>query len=78
MIRVTIEEDLWDPEADGVGVIVAWLFDELDRVEAGDILAEVMVEKAQVDVAAPGSGILHQLLAIDAEVRPGQAIAELR
>ena len=45
------------------GKIIKWLKKEGDRVQAGDILAEVETDKADVEMEAFGSGVLRKILA---------------
>src|SRR5207248_7352105 len=44
------------------GKIIKWLKQEGDRVQAGDILAEVETDKADVEMEAFGSGVLRKIL----------------
>ena len=76
MSLITIEKDLWEDDLEGV--ITAWLFDDGDSVAAGDVVAEVMVEKAQYEIAAGDSGALSIRVAVEVPVKPGDVIAELR
>jgi len=50
------------------GKIIKWLKKEGDRVNSGDILAEVETDKADVEMEAFGSGVLRKIL-----VQPGGA-----
>src|ERR671922_1637802 len=44
------------------GKIIKWLKREGDRVQSGDILAEVETDKADVEMEAFGSGVLRKIL----------------
>jgi pyruvate dehydrogenase E2 component (dihydrolipoamide acetyltransferase) len=44
------------------GKIIKWLKQEGDRVQSGDILAEVETDKADVEMEAFGSGVLRKIL----------------
>ena len=44
------------------GKIIKWLKKEGDRVQSGDILAEVETDKADVEMEAFGSGVLRKIL----------------
>jgi pyruvate dehydrogenase E2 component (dihydrolipoamide acetyltransferase) len=44
------------------GKIIKWLKQEGDRVQAGDILAEVETDKADVEMEAFGGGLLRKIL----------------
>jgi pyruvate dehydrogenase E2 component (dihydrolipoamide acetyltransferase) len=57
------------------GKIIKWLKQEGDRVQSGDILAEVETDKADVEMEAFGSGILRKILvAAGAQVPVGGLI----
>jgi pyruvate/2-oxoglutarate dehydrogenase complex dihydrolipoamide acyltransferase (E2) component len=44
------------------GKIIKWLKKEGDRVQGGDILAEVETDKADVEMEAFGAGLLRKIL----------------
>lgn len=46
------------------GTLVAWLRPSGANVEAGESIAEIMTEKATVEIEAPGAGILHPIAEI--------------
>jgi pyruvate dehydrogenase E2 component (dihydrolipoamide acetyltransferase) len=52
------------------GVVVAWLKNEGDRVEAGEILFEVETDKATMEVESPVAGYVRKLLAAAGETVP--------
>ncbi|WP_280548214.1 MULTISPECIES: lipoyl domain-containing protein [unclassified Halomonas] len=72
---ITVPEDLW--EGDNEGVITAWLVDDGSQVKQGDLVAEVMVEKAQYEIEAPASGVLTIAKQEDEVVAKGTSIASL-
>src|SRR5262245_4431948 len=49
-------------EAMETGKVIKWLKCEGDRVDGGDILAEVETDKADVEVEASGTGVLRAIL----------------
>src|ERR671935_117779 len=49
-------------EAMESGKLIKWLKKEGDRVQSGDILAEVETDKADVEMEAFGSGVLRKIL----------------
>ena len=49
-------------EAMESGKIIKWLKKEGDRIQAGDILAEVETDKADVEMEAFGGGVLRKIL----------------
>jgi pyruvate/2-oxoglutarate dehydrogenase complex dihydrolipoamide acyltransferase (E2) component len=44
------------------GKVIKWLKQEGDRVQGGDILAEVETDKADVEMEAFGAGVLRKIL----------------
>src|SRR5688572_18918057 len=61
-------------EAMESGKIIKWLKKEGDRVQAGDILAEVETDKADVEMEAFGGGVLRKILAQAGETTPVGAL----
>src|SRR6058998_2681179 len=49
-------------EAMESGKIIKWLKKEGDRIQGGDILAEVETDKADVEMEAFGAGVLRKIL----------------
>src|SRR5207247_4824526 len=49
-------------EAMETGKIIKWLKKEGDRVQGGDILAEIETDKADVEMEAFGAGVLRKIL----------------
>jgi len=72
---ITVPKDLWQDDSEGV--ITSWFFNSGDEVTEGDLLAEVMVEKAQYEIFAPGSGVLSIEKQEDEIVTKGATIATL-
>ncbi len=52
------------------GKIIKWLKKEGDRIQAGDILAEIETDKADVEMEAFGSGVLRKVLVPEGEPVP--------
>ena len=58
------------------GRILKWLKEEGDEVEAGDIIAEIESDKADIEFEVYRTGVLHKILVPEGEVVPvGVAIA---
>src|SRR5574341_436548 len=57
-------------EAMESGKIIKWLKKEGDRVQGGDILAEVETDKADVEMEAFGSGVLRKIIVPAGEKAP--------
>jgi pyruvate/2-oxoglutarate dehydrogenase complex dihydrolipoamide acyltransferase (E2) component len=57
--------------------LASWLQPDGATVEAGQLIAELNVAKATVEIAAPVSGRLQHHVTAGAIVAPGQAIASI-
>ena len=77
MTAVSIPDGLWDIKLVPEGVVSSWYYDEGSEVEAGSVVAVIMVEKSEYDIESPASGKLHILADTDAVVVPGTVIAEI-
>jgi pyruvate/2-oxoglutarate dehydrogenase complex dihydrolipoamide acyltransferase (E2) component len=75
MADVTIPGTMWDDDSEGF--ISSWFYEQGDRVEAGDLIAEVMNEKTACELLAPASGPLEILVAIEMPIRKGQTVARI-
>jgi len=63
-----------DPEPENA-ILVEWLIQIGDRVEAGHPLVEVDVDKVVIEIPAPVSGILVETTCdIDEELAPGSIL----
>jgi pyruvate/2-oxoglutarate dehydrogenase complex dihydrolipoamide acyltransferase (E2) component len=72
MTEVRIPAEIID---EGEGVISVWLFRDGEKVAAGDVLAEVMNEKAVAELVAPASGHLTILVTAEVPVKKNQVVA---
>jgi len=72
---VAIPLDLW--EGDSQGVVTTWLFDDGATVADGDVVAEVMIEKVQHEIAAPAGGTLHIDKQVDDVIQKGDIIGTI-
>ena len=52
------------------GRLVKWLKNEGDEVKSGDVLAEVETDKAVMELAARGDGVLRKRLANEGDASP--------
>lgn len=75
MAGVNIPDDMWDDDSEGS--ISAWFYADGDRVEEGDLLAEVMIEKTANELFAPASGVLEILVQAEVPVSKGQLVARI-
>ena len=76
MTNVSIPPDLWDDDREAV--VSTWFFKDGERVQEGDVLGEVMIEKATSELIAPASGTLSILVPAESPVRKGQVVAQVR
>ena len=79
--RVAVDTgDVWPEETDeDEGVVVNWFLREGSRVNAGEDLCEFQVEKVSVDVPAPVSGTLEEIvLEENDEFERGAVLAWIR
>ena len=75
MTDVRIPAEIIDDESEGV--ISVWLFHDGETVTAGDVLAEVMNEKAVAELIAPASGQLTILVSAEVPVTKNQVVARI-
>ena len=69
-----IRLDNIDPEPESA-VLVEWLIQIGDRIEAGHPLVEVDVDKVVIEIHAPVSGILAETTYdVDDEIAPGSIL----
>jgi pyruvate/2-oxoglutarate dehydrogenase complex dihydrolipoamide acyltransferase (E2) component len=57
--------------------VATWYARDGETVAAGQVVAEVMVEKVSNDVEAPVAGVLRVLAAEEQAVRQGDVIATI-
>jgi pyruvate/2-oxoglutarate dehydrogenase complex dihydrolipoamide acyltransferase (E2) component len=75
MADITIPLDFWDEDKEGV--IVSWLYGEGASVARGKLIAEIMVEKTQLELNAPETGRLTILAPAETVVRKGDVIGRI-
>jgi pyruvate/2-oxoglutarate dehydrogenase complex dihydrolipoamide acyltransferase (E2) component len=62
---------------DGDGVVATWFVRDGERVVAGQLLAEVQVDKVSAEVPAPEDGVVRLLVEEEATVAQGGPIARI-
>jgi pyruvate/2-oxoglutarate dehydrogenase complex dihydrolipoamide acyltransferase (E2) component len=72
---ITFPEMSNDPEADGV--LATWFVNTGEPVKAGQVIAEVMVDKVSVDIEAPVDGVITCLVEEEGVAKQGQEIARI-
>ncbi len=75
MTDIVVPADLWDTEDEGV--LFLWVYPDGALVEKGKLIAELTVEKAQLELVAPASGRLKILAAPETILRKGQVIGTI-
>lgn len=50
-------------EATAEGVVATWYAADGDQVTEGDLIADVAVDKVDMEITAPASGVIHLLAA---------------
>lgn len=60
---------------DAHGTVAAWLVPDGNRVRPGQLVAEVHVEEASGQIAAPAEGELRRIVAEGQSVRQGTVVA---
>ncbi|MEM1264026.1 MAG: lipoyl domain-containing protein [Pseudomonadota bacterium] len=75
MTDITIPDEMWE---DGQqGVLGTWYYKSGERVEAGQVIGEVLTEKVAHDIEAPSSGTLTLVVAEEEALSRGQLIARI-
>jgi len=72
---ITIGSDMWDGEDEGV--LNTWLYANGAQVNEGDIVAEIMVEKVEMEVLAPASGTLTIVAEPESVIAKGSVIGSI-
>ena len=62
---------------DAEGVLATWYVADGERVAAGQVIADVQVDKVDAEVVAPVAGVVRLLVAEDAAVRQGAPVARI-
>ncbi|MEY3734889.1 MAG: biotin/lipoyl-containing protein [Candidatus Nanopelagicales bacterium] len=64
-------------DAEAEGVVATWFARTGETVKAGQVIAEVMVDKVSLDVEAPVDGVITCLIEEEGTVTQGQDIARI-
>lgn len=75
MTNITIPTNMWDEDQEAA--LSTWYFKDGETVEAGTVVAEVMVEKSSFGILAPEAGLLKVLIVEEEIVTAGQVIGTL-
>jgi pyruvate/2-oxoglutarate dehydrogenase complex dihydrolipoamide acyltransferase (E2) component len=80
VIEVTLLDDAWEGVEPGTEALLdRWLVREGDRVEVGQVVARVVLVKANLDITSPAKGVIERIL-VPAEqtFAKGRPLATLR
>ena len=72
---VIVPPDLWDEDLEGS--LALWLVENGDVVSKGDVLCELMVEKATLELASPAAGKISLLVQPETPLKKGSVIARI-
>ena len=72
--KVIIPDDLWEEDSE-TGSTLLWLHDDGAQVTAGQVIAEVLVEKVTLELEAPASGRLSIRVEPESVVNRGELVA---
>jgi pyruvate/2-oxoglutarate dehydrogenase complex dihydrolipoamide acyltransferase (E2) component len=75
MTDVTIPDDAWP--GDEEGTIASWLYSTGDEILRDVVIAEVMIEKAVLELHAPVAGRLVIVVPAETAIRRGQVVARI-
>jgi pyruvate/2-oxoglutarate dehydrogenase complex dihydrolipoamide acyltransferase (E2) component len=75
MTDIVVPPDLWDTEDEGV--LFLWVYPDGTLVQQGKLIAEITVEKAQLELTAPASGRLKILVPPETIIRKGQVLGRI-
>lgn len=64
-------------EPDAEGVVGTWFVNHGETVVAGQVIAEVQVDKVSQNVEAPVAGVMYQLVAEGVGIRQGEPLARI-
>ncbi|HET7280112.1 MAG TPA: lipoyl domain-containing protein [Dermatophilaceae bacterium] len=62
---------------DAEGVVSTWFVADGDQVTAGQLIAEVQVDKVSADLPAPVAGTIHVLVPEEEATKQGAALARI-
>lgn len=74
-VDIVVPREMWGETLEGV--VVTWLYKDGATVSAGQPIAEVLLDKAQVEVVAPASGKLEILAAPETVIGRDHAIGRI-
>lgn len=64
-------------DADAEGVVATWFVADGENVTEGQLIAEVAMDKVDMEVTAPAAGVVSLAVAEGGAVRQGEVIATI-
>ena len=74
-VDIVVPEEMWGDSLEGV--VVTWIYRDGATVAKGQPVAEIMVEKAQLELVAPASGRLSILAVPEAVIGRDQVVGRI-
>lgn len=74
-VEVTVPTDQWEDDTDAV--VTQWFASEGATVQEGALIGEIMVEKVQIEIHAPATGVMEIVVPIDGICRKGDVLARI-
>ena len=74
-VDIIVPQDMWGDSLEGV--VVTWIYQNGATVTEGQPIAEIMVEKAQLEIVAPASGKLTILAVPETVIGRDQVVGRI-
>jgi pyruvate/2-oxoglutarate dehydrogenase complex dihydrolipoamide acyltransferase (E2) component len=74
-VDIVVPREMWGENLEGV--VVTWIYQNGASVAKGQPVAEIMVEKAQLELVAPASGRLTILAAPETVIGRDQVVGRI-
>ncbi|MCE4610509.1 MAG: biotin attachment protein [Desulfurococcales archaeon] len=75
LVEVKVPEELWPRRGGWKGKVVNVLKKPGEKVARGEVLAEVEIEKAILEIESPVDGVVRKVAEPGSPVEPGSVIA---
>jgi pyruvate/2-oxoglutarate dehydrogenase complex dihydrolipoamide acyltransferase (E2) component len=75
-VAIKVPGDLWE-DAKLEGVVLVWIYSDGAVVKENDVLMELTVEKAQLEIKAPVAGRLKILAEPETVIRMGDVVGTI-
>jgi pyruvate/2-oxoglutarate dehydrogenase complex dihydrolipoamide acyltransferase (E2) component len=74
-VDIVVPREMWGDSMEGV--VVTWIYQNGAKVAKGQPVAEIMVEKAQLELVAPASGTLTILAIPETVIGRDQVVGRI-